>query len=54
MADCLRISSHELRGQQSRTDPAIIPSQYVCTLIQVPGEHGAAASLAHHTELVGI
>lgn len=54
MADCLWISSHEPRGQQSRTDPAIIPSQYVCTLIPVPGEHEAAASLTHHTELVGM
>lgn len=53
MADCLWISSHELRSRESRTDPAIIPSQYVCTLIPVPGEHGAATSLTHHTELVG-
>lgn len=54
MADCLWISRHELRGRESRTDPAIIPSQYVCTLIAVPGEYGAAARLTHHTELVGM
>lgn len=53
MADCLWISSHELRGRESRTDPAIVLSQYVCTLIPVPGEPGAAASLTHHMELVG-
>lgn len=45
-------SPHEPRGRKSRPAPAIIPSQYVCTLVQVPGEHTAAASLTHHTELV--
>lgn len=36
------------------TDPAFIPTQYVCTSLLASGNYGDAARLTHHTELVSM
>lgn len=36
------------------TDPALVPTQYVCTSLLASGNDGDAASLTHHTELVSV
>lgn len=50
----VRIPIMASRCWERDTDPALIPTQYVCTSLLASGNDGDAASLTHHTKLVSV